>query len=343
MRLHKDVALDSRTTLHVGGRADFFVDAMSEDDVREAVSFAQSHSLPLYVLGAGSNTLVPDGPLHGLVLRLRMNDVSIAEADDTVLVTVDAGLPWENLVDVAAMHNWYGIENLAGIPGTVGGAVVQNIGAYGTDIAATFSWAECIDLENGERVRIVHDHASFGYRSSVFKTRKELLVVRVQFMLKKQGVFNLEYTDVQAAAHEKPPRTVMDLVQLVRSIRAKKFPYGDTIGTAGSFFKNPIVSFEQAQILRASFPDVPTHQIDATTTKVPLAWILDHALHLKGFRKGAVALFERQPLVLVTYRGAKAHDVHTFAEEVTKKVFDATNIHIEREVETFAPKIIYEK
>ena len=318
------------------------MNAASDSDVLEAVAYAKDEHLPLYVLGAGSNVLVKSGQIKGLVLRVRTSAISCTAHHDDVYVTADAGVAWEDFVDYCVSRGWYGVENLAGIPGTVGGATVQNIGAYGVELSRLFMSCECVDLSTGTRVNVNKEESRFGYRHSIFKERPELIIERVQFRLYKNGTFITDYPDIKAAVQDHGlPTTPVTMAHCVRMIRERKFPPSNSAGTAGSLFKNPILSEEECKRLSAHYPELPRFSVATNQVKISLAWILDRVLHLKGMRKDLVGLYEKQPLVLVAFKGATADAVEEFANAIAQKVFDATGICIEREVENFSPKYFF--
>lgn len=335
MIVRENVPLAPLTTLRVGGAARFLIEATTEEEAREATVFARERSLPLFIIGNGSNLLVPDAGADGVVLRTSFDTITVADAGDSVFVGAGAGAPWDAVVDAA--RGAFGIENLAGIPGTVGGAAVQNVGAYGGEFSRTFDHADVLDLASGEPVRIEAEAADFSYRSSVFKKRKNLLILNVVLRLPKRGAPILSYADVARAKDAGVPlSTPAEIAAAIRSIRSKKFPGQGDGGTAGSFFKNPALPKAAAEALRARFPELPAFPQEDGTVKVSLAWLLDHALGLKGYAQGPVRLFERQPLVIVASEGATATDVDAFANGIAKRVHDELGIAIEREVETFA-------
>jgi len=336
MNLTSDAPLAPLTTLGVGGAARFFIEAKDEKEIEEAIAFAKEQNLPLFVLGNGSNVLVPDTGIEGVVVKMAIAGVMCENEGESAVLTAGAGTPWEEVVDAASGHNLFGIENLAGIPGTVGGAAVQNIGAYGAELAAVFAYAECIDAVTGERSRVGRNEAAFGYRTSFFKKHRELVVVRVALCLSKKRTPNLAYPDLARAQENGVPlETPAEIASAIRAIRAEKFPYAPNEGTAGSFFKNPVVSSACADALAARFPGLPLFPQGEREMKLPLSWLLDHALALKGFARGKVRLYEQQPLVIVARRGATAVEVEAFADEIAERVYKATGIIIDREVELF--------
>ena len=330
------IPLASRTTLGVGGAAQFFLEAHSEEEVRVGIAFAEREKLPLVVLGNGSNLLVPDTGVAGVVLHMSIKGIEVAAADEGVSIVAGAGTAWDVVVDAASAQGVFDIANLAGIPGSLGGAAVQNIGAYGAEFSQVFAYAEVIERTTGATRRVSREEAAFAYRTSLFKTHREYLITRVALRLTERSKPNLAYNDLaRASGAGVPLRTPSEVAAAVRDIRAAKFPQASDGGTAGSFFKNPIITREQAEELGGRFPGLPAYPQADDRVKVSLAWLLDHALGLKGYTKGKVRLYEKQPIVIVARAGATAAEIDDFAHEIAKKVFEATHITIEREVEMF--------
>ncbi len=337
MNLQEHVPLAPRTTFGIGGEARFLVEATTEAEIDAAITFAQEQNLPLRVLSEGSNVLIPDEGFSGVVLHIALRAVAITDDDaDGAIVTGGAGALWDDVVDVATARNFFGIENLAGIPGSLGGAVVQNIGAYGAELANTFLYADTIDSTTRERCRILKKDAALAYRTSFFKQKPTLIITRVALHLTKEVRPNIAYADLaRLHAEGTSLATPGEIATAVRHIRSKKFPQGAGEGTAVSFFKNPVLTQEVYAALAIRYPDLPGFSQTSGGVKVSLAWLLDHVLGLKGFSVGAVRLYEKQPIVIVATKGATAHDVDVFVKEIETRVFDETGVHIEREVETF--------
>lgn len=335
MIVHKQVPLSSLTTLKVGGPARYVVECLTADDVREGVLFAREQGVPFAPLGEGSNVLASDHGYDGVVLHIRIGGIETDESQDTVLLQAGAGVIWDTLVDLAIARGLWGVENLAGIPGTVGAAPVQNIGAYGAELADTLEFVDTINTETGEEKRLLKSECEFGYRESRFKREKHLVITRVALRLQKSGAPQVGYKDLQARLNAgEPLRTPREIARTVRTVRAQKFPDLRVLGTAGSFFKNPFISATEYDRLRGEYPELPGF-IAGDVVKIPIAWILDHALTFRGFSMGPVSLFERQPLVLVAEPGASASDVESLAQHVASEVERTTGIRIEREVRMF--------
>ena len=337
MRIEERVPLAPCTTLGVGGSARFFADCTSEAEVGDALHDARTHKIPVAILGGGSNTLIPDVGFDGLVIKVSIPGMTFADEGEGSMATVGAGVSWDAFVREASERTLWGIENLAGIPGTVGGAVVQNIGAYGSELAETFVACDTVLLANGASKTIDRSLAALAYRTSLFKHRRDLVITRATFRLAKRGTPNLAYPGLKEAQERGDPlATPGEIAEAVRRIRSEKFPHGE--GTAGSFFKNPILPLAQVEALKKRFPELPTSALGEGRAKIALAWILDHVLNLRGYARGPVRMFERQPLALVTSPRARAEDVEALAHDIAKRVRETIGIDIEREVETLRAK-----
>lgn len=335
MQFEENVILAPLTTLRVGGPAALFARAGSVDDIHQAASYAREHALPLIVLGDGSNVLIPDGGFNGVVIKNELRGISFQDDGASVIATVSGGENWDTFVKEAVHRGLWGVENLSGIPGTVGATPVQNVGAYGSEIAEYIEWVDVFDMLRGEPARLAPTDCKFDYRDSIFKHEdgKRYVIVAVCLRLSREGRPNLAYHDL--AEHfdqtgEDP--TLPAIRRAVLAIRKRKFPASGEYGTAGSFFKNPIISSEEAASLRARHPHVPLFPVGQNRVKVPLAWLLDHVCGLRGAWHGVVGSYEHQPLVLVTRDGATARDLAAFAEKIEKDVHDKTGVRIEREV-----------
>lgn len=298
--------------------------------------------------------MASDEGFHGVIIKNELFGVSFTEAgDEEVEAVAGAGENWDAFVAESVRRGFYGLENLSGIPGTVGAAPIQNIGAYGAEVKDAIVSVEAIDSRTGALKAFTNADCRFAYRDSFFKTPegKPFIVTAVRFRLKKSGVLNTEYKDLKNHFASAPKKnralTLKTVRQAVLEIRRGKFPDLETCGTAGSFFKNPIISRQQFDDLKKQFPDLPGFPLDADSrgfqadsrgkntprVKVSLAWILDNVCELKGYQKGSMALFERQPIVAVNTGGASAEDAKRLAQEVAARVKEKTGIEVEWEVE----------
>lgn len=335
MILREHVPLSSLTTLRVGGSVRFVAVCETREDVQEALAFARARLLPWSVLGEGSNVLASDEGYEGVILSMRIPGIALAAQDGAVLLTAGAGVSWDALVREAAAQGLWGLENLAGIPGTVGASPVQNIGAYGMEVKDTLHEVHAIDATTGEERVFPREACGFGYRESRFKREPDLVIVAVSFVLRKGGEPQVGYKDLALAAAEGIDLSTPESIgNAVRTIRARKFPDLALVGTAGSFFKNPTIPAADFDRLKEEYTDLPGFP-NEHGVKIPLAFVLDHMLNLKGYAEGNIALFEKQPLVLVANGGASANEIEAFADGVARRVHDATGIRIEREVRSF--------
>jgi UDP-N-acetylmuramate dehydrogenase len=335
--IRENISLASSTTFKLGGSARYFSDVSTEQELTEALAFASKNKIPFFVLGGGSNVLIGDAGFPGLVIKMSMKGSTFEERKGYAYVTAWAGESWDELVAKTVEWNAWGIENLSLIPGTVGASPVQNIGAYGVEIKDVVDSVRTIDATTGVEKVFSNRECQFVYRDSVFKRSesKKYIIVSVTFRLSLKPQPNLLYKDIKEYFAQKnianPSQS--EIRDAVIAIRTGKFPDLLRIGTAGSFWKNPIITREHFEKLKTVYPLMPSFVAGENKVKVPLAWILDNVCGLKGFFQGPVGLFEKQPLVLVANRDASADDVQRLALSVARSVKEKTDIVIEREVE----------
>lgn len=338
MEIKENVSLAPYTTFKVGGPAKFFAIAKSEEDIQALFSFAKQRALPMVVFGGGSNVLINDEGLEGLVIKNEIEGVSYEEVGEDVLVTAGAGVWWDDLVKETVAKGLWGMENLSSIPGTVGATPIQNVGAYGVEVAELIQSVRVYDTVEDLFTVMTKDECQFGYRDSFFKTKegKQFVVTGVTYALSKIARPRLEYKDLaeRFAGEEGSslPLSLADIRAAVIDIRKKKFPDVSLVGTAGSFFKNPIVSEAEAKVLRQAYPELPLYPQSDGRVKVSLGFILDKICNLRGYREGSVGLYENQALVLVNYEDATAKNISDFAKKVADEVFSKTKVVIEPEV-----------
>lgn len=336
MEIQKDVPLSEHTTLNLGGNARFFVSVTSTEELREALTYAKKNNLAPFILGGGSNILFPDDGWHGLVIR--MNILGRAYDEDSrgdAKVVVGAGEVWDHLVEETVSHGLWGLENLSRIPGTVGAAPVQNIGAYGVEVKETIDWVEVLDTEADTMEILSVDSCKFGYRDSVFKhpAGEKYIITRVAFRLSTYPKPRLTYKDLAAFFGDRTDVSVKEVRDAVNSIREEKFPSMTKVGTAGSFFKNPVITNTLLNEMQGWLDaPVPSYRVDDHHVKVPLAWILER-LGWKGKREAHVGCWEKQPLLLVHYGGGSAGELILFARSIMRDVKEKTTIKIIPEVD----------
>ncbi len=340
MRIEENKTLAPFTTFGIGGPARCFVEAQTEDDLQEAAEWSRERGVPLFVLGGGSNLLVADSGFEGLVVHVGLRGVEALNEDgDEVIFGVAAGEDWDQFVRRSVEENCTGVECLAGIPGTVGGTPVQNVGAYGQEVSSVIERVRAIDLQSGCAVEFGASECGFGYRRSRFncEDRGRYVVTRVDYRLKRGGAPTLRYADLQAAfpAGVQPP--LVEVAEKVRRIRRNKgmlLVEGDPdCRSAGSFFKNPIVdSGPMEKIATATDKEPPRFPagIDGVV-KVPAAWLIEQSGFTKGYAMGAAGVSSRHTLALINRGGATAADVMALADRIRDAVEAQFGIRLELE------------
>jgi UDP-N-acetylmuramate dehydrogenase len=343
MKIQQNISLKEYTTFRIGGLAKFFCIVTNEDELIEAIGFSKKNKIPFFILGGGSNILVSDAGFQGIVIKIEMKGVKYEEnIDDStsnsniVKATAMAGENWDSFVEETVEKGLYGLENLSLIPGTVGGSVVQNIGAYGSEVRDIIDSVYVLDVEKDEYRTFIKDECNFKYRDSIFKKEvNRYIVISVTYILNKNGTLNTKYKDVSEYFIFKKIKnpTLKQMRQAIVEIRNRKLPDLKKYGTAGSFFKNVIVSEARAQELLLRFPEMILHEVNNKKVKIPIAWILDNVCGFRGVKKGNVGTFENQALVLVNYGDATAQEIISLAQKMVDTVYEKTGIEIEPEVE----------
>jgi len=337
LTIRESVPLAPFTTLGIGGPARYFAEAATEDEVADAVAWARERGLPLFVLGGGSNLLVRDAGFEGLVLHISLCGI---EHDGNGLFEVAAGEIWDAFVDLALALDMAGIECLAGIPGSVGGTPVQNVGAYGQEVAETIESVRALDRSTGVWTTLPHRECRFRYRESLFNTDEpnRYIVTNVRFRLRPRGVPSLRYAELQRAlAHRNP--SLAEVATAVRELRRRKgmllVPGDPDCRSAGSFFKNPVVSAEELPRIAAAAgvapTEIPQWAAAGHRIKLPAAWLLERAGFRKGFADGAAGLSTRHTLALVNRGDATCADMERLQNHIIAAVFDKFGLTLERE------------
>jgi UDP-N-acetylmuramate dehydrogenase len=330
------VPLNQYTTLKIGGTADYLCEVGNIEELRAVCQWAKQTGTPLLVLGGGSNVLISDEGFRGLVVvnKIKKQEI-IAEDQEQVTVALGAGEVFDEVVAWSVRNSWWGLENLSSIPGTVGATPVQNVGAYGVEVSALITKVNALNLETFEEKFFSNEECQFSYRDSFFKTTagKKWIITEVVFKLSTQPAAKLTYTDLSTLISRESELTPVDVRNEIIAIRSKKFPDWTQVGTAGSFFKNPIITIEQYKDLLSKYPNLPGFNQVSGEVKVSLGFILDKICGLRGYCVGEVCLFENQALVLVAQKNATARDVKEFVNKISEKVFEKTKIKIECEVQ----------
>jgi len=340
MLIREQVPLAPLTTLGVGGPARYFVEARSEAEVAEAVDFARSRQLPLFILGGGSNLIVADAGFEGLVLKISITGLSLSTPSErSVLFTAGAGMDWDALVARTVETNCAGLECLSGIPGTVGGTPVQNVGAYGQEVSDTIREVRALDLRSMQTKTLSNAICRFQYRSSIFNTteRDRYVILQVSFALREGAKPNISYPDLQKffAGHAGEP-TLAEVRAAVREIRHRKamliVPGDDDARSAGSFFKNSVVpeSFyaDLSTRLMSRELRLPTYPAADGFRKIPAAWLVEHAGFAKGYTKGRAGISRKHALAIINRGGATAAEILALKDEIQSRVMDMFGIHL---------------
>jgi len=338
LKVREEVALAPLTTFGVGGAARFFAVAKSEEDVAQAVAWAAERKLPLFVLGGGSNLLVRDEGFDGLVLRMEISGIKdLGEG----LFEVGAGESWDGFVQRMVDAGFAGVECMAGIPGSVGGTPVQNVGAYGQEVSEAIESVRAFDREAGEFAELTKEQCRFRYRQSRFNTGEpgRFIVTQVRFSLRPGGAATLKYAELKERVGPDSTTSLSDVATLVREIRRGKgmlLVEGDAENhTAGSFFKNPVVEVEMlapvAMAAGVEVEKVPHWSIGKGRVKLPAAWLLERAGFVKGWGDGAIGISSRHTLALVNRGGATFADMVRVKCEIVDGVWEKFGIRLERE------------
>ncbi len=342
MLIQENVPLAPLTTLKVGGPARYFVEARNSSEVREAVSFTRTRSLPLFVLGGGSNLVISDAGWPGLVLKIGMTGINHRHSHGPVVFETAAGEDWDKFVALAVAHNCAGIECLSGIPGNVGGTPVQNVGAYGQEVANSIESVQVLDLKDDQERELFKEDCHFNYRTSIFNTteRGRYIILQVNYALKIGGEPYIAYADLKKyfAGWSQHP-TLADTREAVRQIRSTKAmlikPGDDDCRSAGSFFKNPVLTSEQYEDLtqRAAsrYMQVPSYPALDAQRKVSAAWLVEHSGFSKGYGTGSVGISRKHALAIVNRGSATASDVLALKDQIQHRVEEIWGIRLEPE------------
>lgn len=308
-----------------------FLEYGSEDELRELIAAGQVVA-PWLHIGGGSNLLfIKD--YEGTVLHSRIGGLEVTSEDEEhVSVRVGAGVVWDDFVAYCVERHWYGAENLSLIPGEVGASAVQNIGAYGVEVKDLITSVETINMAREKRIYGV-DECGYSYRKSLFKQpeMKTVFVTYVNFCLGKREHYTLDYGTIRQELEKYPVLNLEILRRVIIDIRQSKLPDPKVLGNAGSFFKNPVVSEEQAARLLARWPDMPRYGAGEGFVKLAAGWLIDRC-GWKGCRMGPVGVHDRQALVLVHYGGGTGADVMRLARAVQRDVVERFGVRIDMEV-----------
>ena len=313
-----------------------FVEINAVSDLQTLIKSGALPRQKTLILSGGNNILFQNEVFDGLVIYINTKGIEIIkEGGNEVVVRAQAGEDWPDFVRFCVGKGWHGVENLAHIPGKVGAAPVQNIGAYGMELKDSFAQCEAMDLVTGETKVFTKEECRFGYRESIFKgeLKGRYVITSVDFLLKKDAPLNLEYGNIKAYLEENgiPRPTLQQLHDVICTIRDAKLPDVKQIGSAGSFFKNPVIERAQFETLLKEYPTMPHYDEPNGKVKVPAGWLIEQA-GWKGWRNEHVGVYDKQALVLVHYGGGKGQDIVQLAHRIQESVEEKFGIRISPEV-----------
>lgn len=326
--------LESYNTLHVSAKAKQFIQINTREQL-SAVLDEREKRIPVFVLGGGSNVLFIND-YDGLILHMAIPGKEITEQDEEhVWLKVGAGVNWHETVRYCVENGWGGIENLSLIPGTVGAAPIQNIGAYGVELEEVFESLTAIELSTGRKRIFKKADCNFGYRTSIFKgeLKGRFAVTDVTLKLFKDPVLNTSYGAIRQKIDEKKITmpTIRDISDIVIEIRNSKLPNPSEIANAGSFFKNPVITNNKFKALRQQYPSLPGYPVNNNQTKVPAGWLIEKA-GWKGKVIGPVGTYHQQALVIVNHGGATGQQILELALQIQHAVNELFDIYLIPEV-----------
>ena len=328
-----NVQLGSLNTLKLKCIAECYVQVSTTGELQEALSEARLRSANINVLGGGSN-LILNRYLPGMTIHMGLKGRELlGESADDVVVRLQAGEEWHETVLWANAEGYFGLENLALIPGSVGAAPVQNIGAYGVEIAQMIECVHVIDVRSGDIRALTADECCFSYRDSLFKSSegKHLIIWAVDLRLSKRPVVNTSYPALREAVPHNTA-TPSDVLTAVVAVRQSKLPDPSVEANVGSFFKNPIVDRVTAEHLKGDYPDMPQYPVDANTVKLSAAWMID-LLGWRGVEEFGVSVSEKHALVVINRSARYASEVIEFTDKITSSVSEKYSVSLDREPE----------
>ncbi len=340
LEIQRNVPLAPLTSLELGGPAKHFVRASDEEILVDSLRWAADEGLPSAILGGGSNLIVPDAGYQGLVIQMAIGELDFRGGG---AVIAGAGVPWESVVDGAVARDWAGLECLAGIPGSTGATPIQNVGAYGAEVAEVIAQVRVLRRDTLTFEELAPEDCGFAYRDSLFKREPDRFVVSaVRFALRPNGVGTIRYAELEKSVSR--DATLDEIRRSVRALRRRKSmlidPRDPNRRSAGSFFLNPVVSLEDAerlveQAIRenlvATADEVPRYPAPGAKVKLAAGWLIEKAGIEKGSRRGAIGVSSQHALALVHHGGGTTAELLAFAEEIRARVSDRFGVTLERE------------
>ena len=332
--MQQNKSLKNFNTFGVESQAQWFVQAETADEVW--LCLQELGDKPLMILGGGSNLLLTKD-VTGVVLKISLKGISVIDqTDNHVILEVQAGENWHEVVEYCLKQNYGGIENLALIPGQMGTAPIQNIGAYGVELKDVFDSCIALNRQTGQQQQFTLEDCKFGYRESVFKNelKNHFIILSVRLKLtKKDHKLRLDYGSIKEVLDQKGINApgIREVAQAVMAIRQSKLPDPKELGNSGSFFKNPVVPDAQVEQLKTKYPEMPSYPAGIGMKKIPAGWLIERS-GFKGFRQGDAGVHKNQALVLVNYGKAKGSEIWDLAQQIQEKIRDDFGIELSPEV-----------
>lgn len=328
MQIEENVSLKSLNTLHLNSVSKYYIVLKSRQEIPDVIDYVKKNKLNFFVLGGGSNIILPEF-YDGLTIKNEIKGVSKLKEDDSFYyIKVGAGEIWDDFVGYSVINKYYGLENLSLIPGSVGASVIQNIGAYGSEVKDCVDCVEIYDTKNNTYEIFSFKDCKFRYRNSIFKDElNRYVVISITFKLLKKENLNLSYKDIKKVITDPKLCNSMELRNCVINIRKNKLPDFNIIGNVGSFFHNPIIDKSFLDELLLKYPNIPFFKDSEDKFKVSAGWLIEN-IGLKGYRKNNVGTYDKQALVLVNYADATKTEILDFANYIIDKVKTVYNIRL---------------
>ena len=349
LRCRDMMSLKSLNTMGFDVVAKHYYEINSLNDIKELIDNNVFRNNKTLILGGGSNILFTEEYFDGVVIHSNLKGITFVDdqqSTDNILefqsskilefstIRCMSGEVWKDFVDFTVSNNLYGLENLVDIPGSVGAAPVQNIGAYGSEVKDCITKVYTIDIESGEECVFDNEECEFAYRNSIFKKEenKKYFIYAIDFRLKRNAELKLEYGNIKDYLSKKniESPTLSDVASAIKTIRAEKLPEVGVVGSVGSFFQNPIVDVDKYQSIKETYPEVPSYPND-NGVKIPAGWLIDKS-GWKGYRENHVGVWDKQALVLVHYGGGRPEEILDLMTKIQESVKEKFGIEIKPEV-----------
>lgn len=336
MKILKDFPLQSLNTFGVEAKAKYFVNLQTKEELFELFLNDKFRGLPLLILGGGSNILFRKDYFEGLIIKVNLKGIEIVNEDETrTIIQAAAGENWHELVDYTLEKSWSGLENLSMIPGSVGAAPVQNIGAYGVEVKEVIEELETYEIATGRTIYFSAESCRFGYRDSFFKNegKDRFIILSVRFRLSKEGRINLSYGALRKELQEMNilQPDLKEISRAVIRLRTRKLPDPKIKGNGGSFFKNPVIKKQVYEALKKKYPEIVGYTNSKNHIKLAAGWLIEKA-GWKGRKIGRAGVHPSQALVLINNGGATGEEIYRLSEFIIKDIRDLFGVTLEREV-----------